>query len=203
MIRFLSALMSVFLPTRYIRGLAPVGMSSEILTRIAWKSYFLCATDHSPFSTIPVIVRFFFQSFRKRKYIFNSQKIDLEKTHEHSGSHWKWPVLAGPGRSWPVLAGPGRSWPVLAGPRINKVLKLFQKIFFFNFGAKHTKGLKPFRAHSGYRNLLGVRGSSFTEEKVWWTGQDRPRSARTGHFQCPRTFQDRKMLFHHIRWFTR
>jgi len=122
--------------------------------------------------------------------------------------HYLWESLkmAGPGRSWPVLAGPGRSWPVLAGPRKNKVSKLFQKIFFFNFEAKHTKGLKPFRAHSGYRNLLGVRGSPFTEEKVWWTGQDRPRPARTGqdrprpartgqdrpgpartgHFQCPR-----------------
>ena len=83
-----------------------------------------------------------------------------------------WPVLAGPGRSWPVLAGHGRSWPVLAGPRKNKVSKLLQNIFLLNFEAKHTKGLKPFRAHSGYRNLLGVRGSHFTEEKVWLTGQD-------------------------------
>jgi len=33
--------------------------------------------------------------------------------------------------------------------------ELFQKIFFFNFEAKHTKGLKPFRAHLGYRNLTG------------------------------------------------
>jgi len=55
---------------------------------------------------------------------------------------------------------------VQTGPRKNKVSKIFQKIFILNFEAKHTKGLKPFRAHSGYRNLLGVRGSPFTEEKV-------------------------------------
>jgi len=33
---------------------------------------------------------------------------------------------------------------------------------------------RSFRAHSGYRNLLGVRISPFTEEKVWLSGQDRP-----------------------------
>ncbi len=63
------------------------------------------------------------------------------------------------------MAGPGRSWPVLAGPR-KKKSQNFSKKYFFNFEAKHTKELKPFRAHPGYRNLLGVRGSSFTEEKV-------------------------------------
>ena len=108
------------------------------------------------------------------------------------------------GRSWPVLAGLGRSWPVQEKIKSQNFSKNY---FFLNFEAKHTKGLKPFRAHSGYRNLLGVRGSPFTEEKVWWTGQDRPRPARTGqdrprpartgqdrpgpartgHFQCPRS----------------
>jgi len=95
------------------------------------------------------------------------------------------------------MAGPGRSWPILAGPRKNKVSKLFQKIFFFNFEAKHTKGLKPFRANSGYRNLLGVRGSPFTEEKVWWTGRDRPGPAKIGQdrpFSVPRPYLSRKQV---------
>ena len=43
-----------------------------------------------------------------------------------------------------------------------KSLITFPK-FFFYIEAKDTKGLKPFCAHSRYRNLLGVRSSPFTE----------------------------------------
>jgi len=49
-----------------------------------------------------------------------------------------------------------RSWPVQEKIKSQN----FSKIYFFYFEAKHTKGLKLFRARSGYRNLLGVRGHS-------------------------------------------
>jgi len=66
----------------------------------------------------------------------------------------------------------------LAGPRKNKDSKFFQKIFYFNFEAKHTKGLKPGYIFSGYRNL-------FTEEKVWWTGKKRPETAKNRQISAP------------------
>jgi len=37
-----------------------------------------------------------------------------------------------------------------------KSLLTFQKNFFKNFSAKHTKGLKPFRAHFGYRKVQNI-----------------------------------------------
>lgn len=33
----------------------------------------------------------------------------------------------------------------MAGPRKNRVSELFKTIFFFNFEARNTKGLKPFQ----------------------------------------------------------
>ncbi len=77
----------------------------------------------------------------------------------------------------------------------------FPKNFFKNFWAMHTKGLKPFRAHSDYRNYLGVRSSLFTEDKSVkpaqsgtirhspaQSGMIRHNSARSGFFQCPDYF---------------
>jgi len=53
----------------------------------------------------------------------------------------------------------------------------FRKTILKNFEVKDTKGLTPVRAHFCYRNLLGVWGSYFTEDKSGGlvnTDQNRP-----------------------------
>ena len=116
-------------------------------------------------------------------------------TVEGHGTVDIWEALkkAGLCRIVPDRAGSCRIVPDRAGlcrSMKKKSLISFQKNFFKIFWAKHTKGLKPFRAHFGYRNHLGVRGSLFTEEKSVKPAQSgtiRHNPARSGFFQCPRS----------------
>ena len=91
------------------------------------------------------------------------------------------PYADSPFLNWLIFGGTenGRYWPVLAGP---------PNFFFSKRRAPHrqeisitwmrTEGLSP-QNYSSKKYFL---------EKIWdftfsWTGQDRPRPARTGHFQ--------------------